>query len=206
MPDVLIATMSSMAAAPVPAQASLLKSVVVLALCALLLTLLMSLLRFAAGWAVRRWRLQRAAQRTQTLGAVLCASSLAVVLVIGFVKPRFLPADTRSIPEQHLGWLVLAGAIALATMPLAWRAAYRLFHGRRSQGSIDIQVPAARVATLCLLSVAAIAILVWQGSRHGPLPAFFFVLYVAFVFSVLLTALPALRWLLQRVRPSAPTA
>lgn len=173
----------------------------------LLILLIVSITRLANAL-TQRWALHRAARVAQAVGAALCAASLLTVFALGFVKPQLLPAWKRAVSSDDMAWLMAAGAAALVTLPLAWRWSYRVFFGVRDAGALRIGASRARVAALCLASLATVAATTWLRGRLPSAPVLFGMLQLAFVTSFLLTLPTALHWLGQAVRrssgPSAP--
>lgn len=173
----------------------------------LLIVLVVSGTRLATAL-TQRWALHRAAGVVQAVGAVLCAASLLTVFALGFVKPHLLPDWKRAVSVGDMAWLMTAGATALVTLPLAWRWSYRVLFGVRDAAALRIGASHARVAALCLASLAAVASTTWLRSHLPSGSVLFGMLQLAFVASFLLTLPAALRWLVQTVRrdvgPSAP--
>ncbi|KRG38892.1 hypothetical protein ARC20_14270 [Stenotrophomonas panacihumi] len=197
-------SMFAVATVATPGKLSVAASVATLAAALLALMLVLALARLLGGWVTRRWHLQRSARIAQGAAALLCGASLLAILVLGFIRPRLLPEAERVISSEAVDAIGVAALVAMLTMPLAWRAVYRWLRGRRTEVSVQIRVPVARVAVLCALSLALVATLFWQGSVHAPLPAPFFPIYIAFVLSLLATALPLAGWALRRWRSSKP--
>jgi len=205
MPDVLIATSLSFAIALPHEPIALPYRLGIQLGASLALILLVRLAVFAAGWMVRRWQLQRTARIAQTAGLVLAGAGIATITVLGFIRP-LLAGDERSLTTQDVGWIMAAGLVTLLSAPLAWRRIVRWRQGARGALTVAVRVPVARMAALCLLSLAVLVLLLWQGQYDPGLPAVFILLYFASALSFLLTLPAALRWLLARARPSLPSA
>lgn len=172
---------------------------------ALLFVVFVSCVRRLARWAVERvawW--PRLINAITPACVLLCGIAVASILLLGFVAPARPFRAQPLVSDGNLLPMLAAAAVALVTLPLAWRAALRRFAGSGPGAEVRAVSTLGRVACLCLFSgLAAACAALARGHQAPPL---YGVMQFAMLAICLQTLVPTWRWLIDRRRLHRPPA
>lgn len=187
---------ASDAAAPYPAFLQMLP------LALLFVVFVLCVFRLVTGAIHRSPLLARLVARIAPASVVACAMALACILFLGFISPL---ASRQPLSGAAFNLFLLAGAVALCTVPLAWREGLRRLARIATDSEVRAVSTRRRIAWLCAISGTS-AVAASQARLHQPpVSPFYGVLQFAFLAIFLLTLFPALDRLKGVFRrPNAP--